>query len=77
MVRSLADRTFQLRYQMALERESTEKDETIEVLNDKVRESQKRFAQADGYRMKVERELLAQVEDLQAQLEKSKTIPES
>ena len=62
---------------MALERESTEKDETIEVLNDKVRESQKRFAQADGYRMKVERELLAQVEDLQAQLEKSKTIPES
>merc|ERR1719252_212563 len=64
-------------YQMALERESTEKDETIEVLNDKVRESQKRFAQADGYRMKVERELLAQVEDLQAQLEKSKTIPES
>ena len=62
---------------MALERESTEKDETIDDLTNKVRKSQVKFAQADGYRMKVERELLAQVEDLQAQLEKSKTIPES
>ena len=58
---------------MALERESTEKDETIEDLTNKVRKSQVKFAQADGYRMKVERDLLGQVEELQAELEKSNT----